>query len=179
MTQPALSNDCPPSRGLPDGLILRRPTLADAAGITALQSLPGFRFGTLRLPHPKQEDVETFLRNLPSEGGSLIGVLDGTVVASAGFNRFAARRNHAAHFGMGVHDDYTGRGIGRAIMEELLSIADNWMNLRRIELTVYTDNGPAIRLYESSGFQIEGTLRDFAFRNGAYVDAYSMARIRN
>ena len=61
MKQPAPSNDSPPNRGLPDGLILRRPTLADAAGITALQSLPGYRFGTLRLPYPKQEDVEAFL----------------------------------------------------------------------------------------------------------------------
>jgi L-phenylalanine/L-methionine N-acetyltransferase len=29
------------------------------------------------------------------------------------------------------------------------------------------------------GFEIEGTHRRYAFRNGEYVDAYSMARLRN
>jgi hypothetical protein len=29
------------------------------------------------------------------------------------------------------------------------------------------------------GFEIEGTLRDYAFRDGAFVDAYTMARLRN
>jgi putative acetyltransferase len=43
---------------------------------------------------------------------------------------------------------------------------------------VYTDNAPAIRLYEKFGFTIEGTLVDFAFRDGQYVDVYMMARLR-
>ncbi len=49
---------------------------------------------------------------------------------------------------------------------------------RRIELEVYTDHAPAIRLYERFGFAIEDTARDFAFRGGAYVDAHDMARGR-
>ena len=35
-----------------------------------------------------------------------------------------------------------------------------------------------IALYEQFGFEREGTHRRYAFRNGEYVDAYSMARIR-
>jgi putative acetyltransferase len=41
------------------------------------------------------------------------------------------------------------------------------------------DNAPAIALYEKFGFEAEGTHRYFAFRNGEYVDAYSMARLRD
>jgi L-phenylalanine/L-methionine N-acetyltransferase len=52
------------------------------------------------------------------------------------------------------------------------------MNLRRIELTVYVDNVAAIALYKRNGFETEGTHRDFAFRGGAFVDAYAMARIK-
>ena len=59
-----------------------------------------------------------------------------------------------------------------------LDLADDWLNLRRIELEVYVDNTPAVRLYERHGFAIEGTLRDYAFRGGGYVDAYAMARLR-
>jgi putative acetyltransferase len=35
-----------------------------------------------------------------------------------------------------------------------------------------------VALYKRFGFEIEGTHRRLAFRNGGYVDAYSMARIR-
>jgi len=36
-----------------------------------------------------------------------------------------------------------------------------------------------IALYEKFGFEIEGTHPRFAFRNGKYVAAYSMARVRD
>ena len=39
-------------------------------------------------------------------------------------------------------------------------------------------NAAGIALYEMFGFEIEGTHRRFAFRDGEYVDAYSMARIK-
>ena len=43
---------------------------------------------------------------------------------------------------------------------------------------MYTDNAAAVVLYEKFGFEIEGAHRRYAFRNGEYVDAYSMARIK-
>ncbi len=64
------------------------------------------------------------------------------------------------------------------MLRELIEIADDWLNLRRIELTVYVDNARAIALYERHGFEIEGTHRDYAFRGGAFVDAYAMARVK-
>lgn len=179
MTQPAFSKASPPNQPLPEGLILRRPVINDAPGIVELLSLPGYRFGTLRVPYPKLQDVEAFFQNLPDESISLIGEIDGQIVASAGISRLKGRRIHVATLGIGVHDDFVGRGIGGALMRELTDIADNWMNLHRIELTVFDDNPSAIRLYERYGFEIEGTLRDFGFRDGAYVDAYMMARLKN
>jgi putative acetyltransferase len=41
-----------------------------------------------------------------------------------------------------------------------------------------TDNAAGIALYKKFDFVIEGTHSDFAFRNGQYVDAYAMARLR-
>jgi L-phenylalanine/L-methionine N-acetyltransferase len=57
-------------------------------------------------------------------------------------------------------------------------VRDNWLNLTRVELSVYTDNTAGVALYKKFGFEVEGTHRRYAFRNGQYVDAYSMARIR-
>jgi putative acetyltransferase len=63
-------------------------------------------------------------------------------------------------------------------MQAAIDLADNWINLTRLELEVYTDNEPAIRLYKKFGFTIEGTLLGFAYRDGQYVDTYMMARLR-
>lgn len=81
------------------------------------------------------------------------------------------------NIGMAVRDDWQGKGIGTALMRAVLDLADNWLNLTRIELHVYTDNEAGIALYEKFGFEVEGTHRRFGFRNGRYADAYSMARI--
>ncbi len=43
---------------------------------------------------------------------------------------------------------------------------------------MYTDNAAAVALYKKFGFEIESTHRRYAFRNGEYLDAYSMARIK-
>ena len=39
------------------------------------------------------------------------------------------------------------------------------------------DNATAIRLYERHGFEIEGRLRRYVRRGGAYADAYVMAAL--
>ena len=79
---------------------------------------------------------------------------------------------------MAVRDDWQGKGVGTALVQAAVDLADRWLNLRRLELQVYTDNDAGIRLYKKFGFVIEGTHVDFAFRDGAYVDAYAMARLR-
>jgi putative acetyltransferase len=88
------------------------------------------------------------------------------------------RRRHAAHIGMAVRDDWQGKGVGSALIEAALDLADNWLNLTRLELTVFADNAPAVRLYEKFGFIPEGTLVQYALRDGQYPDCIIMARIR-
>ena len=77
-----------------------------------------------------------------------------------------------------VRDDWHGKGVGTAMMRAVIDLADKWLNLARIELTVFTDNESAIALYRKFGFEIEGTHRKYAFRDGEFVDAYAMARIK-
>lgn len=89
------------------------------------------------------------------------------------------RRRHAGTFGMGVRADSLRRGVGRTLMEAMLELADNWLNLKRIEMEVYVDNEPAIALYKAFEFVVEGESKDFAFRNGELVDVYQMARLRS
>jgi len=111
---------------------------------------------------------------------SLVGCVDGEVIGQLGVHTFpnTPRRRHVGQLGMAVRDDWQGKGVGTALMQAAVDLADRWLNLQRLELDVYTDNEPAIRLYKKFGFVIEGTLARFAFRDGRYVDAYMMARLR-
>ena len=88
------------------------------------------------------------------------------------------RRSHVATFGISVAADMQGRGVGRRLMSEMINLCDNWLRIERLELTVFADNPAAVALYKKHGFEIEGTGRRYALRNGEYVDAYYMARMK-
>ena len=78
-----------------------------------------------------------------------------------------------------THADWGRQGIGRRLMEELLDLADNWLNLARLGMIVFTDNAHAIRLYEDLGFKVEGTMLRFGFGAGKWMDAHLMGRLRH
>jgi len=88
------------------------------------------------------------------------------------------RRSHVATFGIGVSTAFQGRGVGSALMAGMPDLCDNWLRITRIELTVYIDNPAALALYRMYGFGVEGTGRQYALRDGEYVDAYFMARMK-
>jgi len=135
--------------------------------------------GTLQLPFPSSETWRKRLSETSEGGYSLVACVDGEVAGELSLGTsIKPRTRHTGHIGMAVRDSLQGRGIGTSLMEAALNLADNWLNLKRIELHVYTDNEAAIALYEKFGFEIEGTHRRYAFRDGGYVDAYSMARVR-
>lgn len=75
---------------------------------------------------------------------------------------------------IGVDPAYQGRGIGRALMDQLVHTADLLDGPMFLE--VRTDNAPAIALYESYGFYVLATRKRYYQPSGA--DAYSMMRPR-
>jgi L-phenylalanine/L-methionine N-acetyltransferase len=88
------------------------------------------------------------------------------------------RLAHAAGLGMMVDPEFWNAGIGTALMREVVDLADNWLNLKRLELDVNTDNPAGVRLYEKFGFVIEGTRRMHIYGDGRWADSHFMARIR-
>ena len=135
--------------------------------------------GTLQTPLPSRETWRKRLAE-PVEGDYLVvACVNGEVVGNAGLHHFKqSRRAHAMHLGMTVRTDLQGKGVGTALMQALVDLADNWLNVFRLELTVFVDNERAIALYRKFGFEIEGTHKAYALRAGDYVDAHFMARIR-
>jgi putative acetyltransferase len=160
------------------GLLIRAQEPSDWEEIAILMERPKVRWGTLRLPFTSKEQWRKRLENPSEDRTGMVAVLDGRIVGSAGIWQQGGRRRHAGGLGMCVHDDFHRRGIGAALMAALIDVADNWLDLKRLELTVYADNAPAIGLYRKFGFEVEGTRRADAFRDGQYVDSFEMARLR-
>jgi putative acetyltransferase len=158
-------------------IFIRRAEFADAAQIQRVYASTNTFSGTLQLPHPTVEMWQERLKQFDPNNVFLIAMVDGVVVGTAGLHlEKKMRRRHAASIGMGVADSFTGRGVGTALLAEVLSLADNWLNLLRLELTVFSDNAAAVHLYSKFGFEIEGTHRAHSLRNGVFVDSHSMAR---
>ncbi len=159
-------------------LTIRAAEPRDLAALTLLMNLPDYRYGTLRLPFESEESVRKRL----FEGGAnmvlLVALLEDELVGTASLHRMTGRRAHVGAIGMGVHDAYAGRGIGRRLLESVLDMADNWLGLRRLELSVNVDNAPALHLYQSCGFEIEGRERQSILRDGLLIDAFTMSRLR-
>jgi putative acetyltransferase len=168
----------PSARQKLDGFVIRAAAPADAEQLTALFNLPGVRNGTLRLPYQTIDETRKRLESLGPGAKEIVADHNGQIIGSIFLGPMLGRRRHVATLGMGVHDDFTGQGVGSVLMKAALDVADNWLGLRRVELTVFVDNAAAIRLYERSGFVTEGQFKDYAFRDGRYVDAYAMARVR-
>ena len=163
------------------GVRIRAAEPEDVPAISRTMADPGVIHGTLQVPYTStQLRRERFTFNDPHTCFIVADPLDGgDPVGNAGLHRNTRpRRMHNAGIGMGVRDDWQGRGVGTALLAALLDVADNWWQVRRVHLDVYTDNEPAIALYRKFGFEIEGTQRGDSFRNGEYIDSHIMSRLR-
>jgi putative acetyltransferase len=151
----------------------------DAEAIHRILSGPWATAGTLQLPLQSLEGVRKRFSETPEGLYHLVACVEDEVVGHLGLETFTRpRRRHVGEIGMAVRDDWQGRGVGTALMQAALDLADKWLNLTRVELSVYVDNAAGVALYKKFGFEIEGTHPRYAFRGGEYVDAYSMARLK-
>jgi len=157
---------------------VRAAELSDVDALTRLFADRNAYSQTLQLPLQSLEVWRNRLTTNDDTHHALVATVAGEVVGNLGLTRFTRpRRAHVGEIGMGVRDDWQGKGVGSALMVAALDLADNWLGLRRIELHVHADNERAVALYRKFGFAVEGTHRAYAIRNGVYVDSLSMARL--
>ena len=166
------------AHALPQGLRIRPRGKGDSEGLWGLFNQEQYRrFATLSAPFDSLEDVEAWLERIGSGNLEVVATVDGGVIAFAGLYPLSGRQSHIGWISMAVHDEFQGRGIGTVLLKLILDSAEVLAGLSRIQLNVFTDNERAIALYHSFGFRIEGRHESFACRDGAYVDAFTMARL--
>ena len=108
-----------------------------------------------------------FILGAFSTDNELLGFLDLT--------RFPIlRKQHVGYLVMGVSDTQKRKGIGRSLLSELMNISKN-IGIERLELGVIEGNSPAIELYKSLGFVVEGVKKNGLKISGQYRDEIQMA----
>jgi len=162
-------------------ILVRRARPADAADFVRMMGQPDVYANLMQLPLPSEEMWRKRLEGQTEPhvvDMHLVAEMGGRVVGSAGLHPAPQlRRRHVAMLGISVDPGAQGQGVGKALMQALCSYADGWAQILRIELTVFTDNTRAIRLYEGFGFRHEGTHRAYALRDGVFADVHAMARL--
>ena len=136
--------------------------------------------GSMRVPF---SNVQVTRERLAPKAGvyQLVAEIEGNVV---GFGELLTepdepRQRHVGDLNMvATHADWLGRGVGRALSEAIVDLGFNWLNLTRLGLIVFTDNTAAIKLYESLGFRVEGTMPQLGFGSGKWMDAHMMGLLR-
>jgi putative acetyltransferase len=141
---------------------------------------PKVIWGTLQLPYPSADMWRKRMAESSDGTVRLVACIEEDLVGQLDIHTFPnrPRRRHVGQIGMSVADEFQGKGAGTALLQAAVDLADKWLNLLRLELQVYTDHEPAVRLYKRFGFTVEGTLARYAYRAGQYVDVYAMARFK-
>ncbi|MBA3945841.1 MAG: GNAT family N-acetyltransferase [Herpetosiphonaceae bacterium] len=94
----------------------------------------------------------------PTPHDFILGAFEDTLVGMVGFRREQGlkEQHKGLIWGMYVTSEASGRGIGRALLEQLLAEAQQQPTLEQIMLSVVTTNVAARQLYASLGFKTYG-----------------------
>ncbi len=111
---------------------------------------------------------------------TLVAEIGGKVVGYIRLKRGQGKGSHVGEIStMAVSPDWQKKGVGTELIKEVINLADNSLQLRRLRLTVHSDNLVAINLYQKFGFEVEGRERKATYKSGNFVDILVMGRVRD
>lgn len=108
----------------------------------------------------------------------LIATINGEHIGNCSLMSIGVYRRyyHRCAIAIALYQKYCGAGIGKIMLETVLSVAKE-LGYEQAELEVVRDNDNAIALYRKLGFNEYGTFPDnMKFANGTYADAVWMMK---
>ena len=103
------------------------------------------------------------------EGSQIVGMIEGNI-------GHHWQIKHNCELGMSVLKEYRRQGIGFKLLSALADWAKS-QDVARLELTVFSNNIPAIGLYKKHGFLIEGKrTKAIKLPDGSFADSMLMAK---
>jgi putative acetyltransferase len=162
-----------------DGLRLRLRDGRDIADLLALFNEERFlRYASARGPFASAAELEAWLSAVScSKRYEVVATIAGRTIGFAGLYAMGEGLEHSGWILLGVREEFQARGVGARLLKTLLGAATVVFGLRRVQLTVFGDNQPAIKLYQRFGFAIEGRHAEFVRRGDSFIDGFTMARL--
>jgi len=108
-----------------------------------------------------------------SEDNFVLGAfIDRQLIGMAGFFRRRGEkiRHRGGIWGVYVSEQCRGKGVGRALLGELIGLVQLLPGMEQVALAVSRENVGAKTLYESLGFEVYGRERRALKIGGEYVD---------
>jgi ribosomal protein S18 acetylase RimI-like enzyme len=154
--------------------VLRRSRPDDFEAWYALRSAVAAEGVWIGAEAPVGRDEDSFVARVDADDVlDVMAEVDGELVGTIG----AGHGRGIVSFWMCVADGHRGLGIGRLLLDACLEWAAE-IGAHKVTLEVWPHNGPAISLYRSAGFEIEGRkVRHYRRRNGELWDALMMAKV--
>ena len=103
------------------------------------------------------------------------GEINGLIILT---QKLRPRLLHTGTISMAAHSSNRYEDTMAALMATTLDLADNWLNLLRVELELPADAKMGIDTLQSRGFETEGTRELAVFRGGKWLNHRFMARLR-
>jgi len=146
-----------------------------AIRLKALQNNPE-AFGSSYEEEKDQPAEKYILRFQSSDSNTLGAFVDKELVGVVTlFRESLAKLQHRANIiAMYVSPEQRGLGIGKSLMVEAIQVADDWVGVEQVYLTVVTTNEPAKKLYASLGFEVFGTEKKALKVSNTYFDEEHM-----
>jgi ribosomal protein S18 acetylase RimI-like enzyme len=158
---------------------IRRLTSSDAASyrqlrLEALQREPhAFTESAAEHESMTLEAIESRLGSGSSDDNFVLGAfIDRQLIGMAGFFRRQGEkiRHRGEIWGVYVAAECRGKGIGRALLGELIGLLESQPGIEQVALGVSSQNPAARSLYESLGFEVYGCEKRALKIGGTYVD---------
>lgn len=132
-------------------------------------------FGFNQFPYSVEEELKIIRDSLEKESSlMLIGKINCRIIAHLFLDISSQPRlSHIGHLGICLKQQYWGLKIGKHLIDIAIIWAKN-KSLKKIQLQVRHDNARAVKLYQSSGFKIEGLLTQSIQIDEKSFDEYIM-----
>jgi L-amino acid N-acyltransferase len=75
-----------------------------------------------------------------------------------------------------VHADHRGKGVGRALLDELLGLAAGH-GFHAVIARISSGNEPSVRLHRACGFELVGVEREVGRKHGRWLDVVELQRM--
>lgn len=122
-------------------------------------------------------EYEDFLVSTQMEQNSIIllATLNDEIISIASINSSQKNRiKHVGTLGIVISKQFSGLGLGRIMMNQLIQWAASNGITKKISLVTREDNVIAIELYEQLGFEKEGLMKNDTLSNGVFHNAFLM-----